>query len=75
MDGEQDPGWTGTAAVLGGVGFVTLAAFAFTESFAGVLPVLAAYAGALLVLGRDRTRPLQRVERVDGTARGRRQSR
>lgn len=38
--------------VLAGLGFVTVAALVLFERFAEVLPMLAAYAGALYVLGR-----------------------
>lgn len=42
--------------LLVGLGFVTLTALVLGERFAEVPPVLAAYAGALYVLGRGSTR-------------------
>ena len=49
-----DGGTAGAQAtvVLADLGFMTLAALVFFERFAEVLPMLAAYAGALYVLGR-----------------------
>ncbi len=49
-----DGGTAGAEAtlLLAGLGLVTLAALVLFERFAEVLPMLAAYAGALYVLGR-----------------------